>query len=75
VSYHPPADDSRSRRSGTLKIERGSHKRVNRIKWQQHTPLDFRIFVLILLLALIALAAWLLNHPPEAHHFHPHGPS
>jgi hypothetical protein len=56
VSYHPSSGNRRPRRSAVLKLDRGSHKRVNRIRWQQHTPLDFRIFVLVLLVALIALA-------------------
>jgi hypothetical protein len=75
VSYHTSAGGGRSCRSGVPEMERGSRKRLNRIKWQPHTPMHFRVFVFVLLLTLIALGTWLLNHPPEPNHFHPHGPS
>jgi hypothetical protein len=73
VSYQTSADGPRCGRSGGLKGYRGSQKRLDRIKWHQHTPLNFRIFVLVVVLTLIALATWLLRHPPS--HVDPRGPS
>jgi len=55
-------------RAGAGKIYRGSRTRLRRIKWYQHTPTEFWIFVVLMIVILIALFLWLTNHPPpEAH--------
>jgi hypothetical protein len=67
VSYHTSAGGPRTGASSAPKAHRGSHKRVNRIKWQQHTPLGFWIFVFVVLLLLVAGVPWLLSHLPHRH--------
>ena len=65
MSYRTSAGGPRTGTSGAPTTHRGSHKRVDRIKWQRHSPLDFRIFVLVVLLLLIGGVAWLLGDLPH----------
>ena len=55
-------------RPGAGKIYRGSRRRLRRIKWRDHTPAEFWLFVVFMLLILIVLIPWLIKHPPPAHH-------
>ena len=57
------------RRAGAGKIYRGSRRRLRRIKWHEHTPAEFWIFVVLVIVMLIVLIPWLTKHPPpESYH-------
>ena len=55
-------------RPGAGKTYRGSRKRLRRIKWYEHTPVEFRIYLLRLLVVLLIVIAWLIKYPPLEHH-------
>ena len=55
-------------RSGAGKTYRGSRKRLRRIKWQEHTPVEFWIYLVLMLVALLIVIPWLIKHPPPEHH-------
>lgn len=63
---------SRSRphlgRPGAGKTYRGSRKRLRRIKWYEHTPVEFWIYLVLLLLVLLIMIFSLIKHPPPEHH-------
>jgi uncharacterized iron-regulated membrane protein len=58
------------RRAGAGSVYRGSRKRVRRLKWQEHTSVEFWIFVILMLIMLFVGIPWLIRHPPETHHHH-----
>jgi competence protein ComGC len=42
---------------------------VRRIKWYEHTPVEFWIYLVLLLVLLLILIPWLIKHSqPEHHH-------
>ena len=55
-------------RPGAGKTYRGSRKRLRRIKWQEHTPVEFWIYLVLMLVALLIVIPWLIKHPPPEHH-------
>jgi hypothetical protein len=55
-------------RPGHGRVYRGSRKRLRRIKWYEHTSIEFWIFVLLLLLMVFVAIPWLIRHPPVHHH-------
>jgi hypothetical protein len=57
-------------RPGTSKVFRGSKKRLQRIKWYEHTSIEFWVFVVLVLLMLFAGIPWMIHHPPDEHHRH-----
>jgi hypothetical protein len=64
-----PGPRSASQQGWCGKIYRGSRRRLRRIKWHEHTPTEFWIFVGPVIVMLIVLILWLTKHPPaEAHH-------
>jgi hypothetical protein len=57
-------------RAGAGKVDRGSRKRVRRIKLWENTSVEFWIFVVFMLVMLFVGVPWLIKHPPEVHHHH-----
>jgi H+/Cl- antiporter ClcA len=55
-------------RPGAGKTYRGSRKRLRRIKWYEHTPVEFWIYLVLLLVVLLIVIPWLIKHPPPEHH-------
>jgi hypothetical protein len=55
-------------RSGAGRTYRGSFKRVRRIKWQEHTPQGFVMFVIVEFVIMVALISLFLTHPARGHH-------
>jgi len=53
---------------GAGKTYRGSRKRLRRIKWHEYTPVEFWIYLVLLLVALLIVIPWLIKHPPSGHH-------
>jgi hypothetical protein len=51
------------------KTYRGSKRRLKRIRWRDNTPLEFWIFVVLMLLMLFVGIPWLLTHPADHHPF------
>jgi len=41
---------------------------VRRIKWYEHTPVEFWIYLMLLLVVLLIVIPWLIKHPPPGHH-------
>lgn len=56
-------------RPGAGHVYRGSRKRLRRIKWHEHTSVEFWIFVVLMLLMLFGGIPWMIRHPPEHRHF------
>ena len=54
--------------AGAGKVYRGSRKRVRRIKWWENSPLEFWIFVVLILFMLFVGVPWLIKHPPTDYH-------
>jgi hypothetical protein len=50
-------------RPGRTKVYRGSRSRVQRLKWRDHTPLEFWILVALVALMLLLGIPWLIEHP------------
>jgi len=48
---------------GHGKVYRGSRKRVQRIRWQEHTPVELWILLVVLLLVLLIVIPWMIRHP------------
>jgi hypothetical protein len=46
---------------------RGSPRRIRRIRWQEHTPPSFVIFVVASLVVAMLLISWLMTHPQADH--------
>jgi type II secretory pathway component PulM len=44
-------------------VDRGSPKRVRRIKWRDHTPPGFLALVALTIALVLALIWWLIIHP------------
>ena len=56
-------------RPGAGKTYRGSRKRLRRIKWQEHTPVEFWIYLVLLLVVRLLVILSLIKHlPPEHQH-------
>lgn len=66
MRYHASASGHEGGRPG--KVYRGSRKRLRRIKWYEHTSVEFWIFVALMLLMLFGGIPWMIRHPPEHHH-------
>jgi hypothetical protein len=47
---------------------RGSSKRVRRIKWQDHTPPSFVVFMMARLAIVVLLISWLVMHLEAGNH-------
>jgi len=62
-SSGPPSSGSRPGRT-----YRGSSKRVRRIKWQDHTPPSFVVFMAAGLVVMVLLISWLTTHADTEHH-------
>ncbi len=45
-------------RPGAGKTYRGSRKRLRRITWSEHTPVEFWIYVVLLLVVLLIVIPW-----------------
>jgi hypothetical protein len=45
-------------------MNRGSRKRLHRIKWRQNTSVGFWVFVIFMLVVLFVGIPWLIRHPP-----------
>jgi hypothetical protein len=55
-------------RAGGQRSQRGSRKRLRRIRLQGNWSVEFWLFVLVMLVALFVLVPWLIRHPPSHHH-------
>jgi hypothetical protein len=55
-------------RPGAGKVFRGSRKRLRRMKWYEHTSVEFWIFVVLTLLMLFGGIPWMIRHPPRQAH-------
>jgi hypothetical protein len=55
-------------RAGVGRVYRGSSKRIRRIRWQEHTPREFLVLIVIETLLLVALISWLTTHPETGLH-------
>jgi hypothetical protein len=57
-----------SARHASRTLDRGSRKRLRRIKLRENTPISLIITALIVLAVMIITLAWLIQHPPAHHH-------
>jgi hypothetical protein len=55
-------------RRGAQRGYRGSRKRVHRIRMQDNWSVEFWLFVVFVLLALLVVVPWLIRNPPSHHH-------
>jgi hypothetical protein len=58
----------RSIRLGARKVNRGSRTRIRRIRLRENTPLEVLLLGIVLLLVVMAVVAWMLQHPDMHHH-------
>lgn len=49
-------------------FDRGSKKRVERIRLRGNWSIEFWIFVILMLIMLFVAVPWLIKHPIEHHH-------
>jgi hypothetical protein len=54
-------------------VYRGSRRRVNGIKWREHTRADFLLFVVFALPTIFFVLVWSANRPLPAPHLHRQG--
>jgi hypothetical protein len=57
-----------SNRSGALRVDRGSRKRLRRIRWRDNTPPGVLLLGAVLVIVLVALVVWTLEHPNAHYH-------
>jgi type II secretory pathway component PulM len=50
-------------RPGVERAYRGSPKRIRRIRWQEHTPREFVVLIVVGVAIVVALISWLVTHP------------
>jgi hypothetical protein len=50
-------------RPGVGRAYRGSPKRIRRIRWQEHTPREFVVLIVVGVAIVVALISWLVTHP------------
>ena len=58
----------RGNSSRPAKLYRGSRRRIRRLTWRGNMSLEFWLFVIAVLLAVILGIPWLIKHPPREHH-------
>jgi hypothetical protein len=56
------------KRLGQVTRERGSHKRVRRIRWRRNMSAELWIFLIGMLVLLLFGITWLVANPPRHHH-------
>jgi hypothetical protein len=56
------------KRLGQVTRERGSHKRLRRIRWRESMSVEVWIFVIGMLVLLLFGIPWLVAHSPPHHH-------
>jgi hypothetical protein len=63
-----PASGPQSIRSGAQKVYRGSRTRVGRIRLRDNTPAGVLVLGIVLLVVVIAMIVWMVEHPDMHHH-------
>jgi hypothetical protein len=51
---------------GRAKVYRGSRKRLRRIKWYEHTPVEVWILVVLLLVVLCVVISTMIHQLPHS---------
>ena len=49
--------------AGVGRAYRGSPKRIRRIRWQEHTPRELVVLIVVGVAIVVALISWLVTHP------------
>jgi hypothetical protein len=62
------ASGPQSIRSGAQKVHRGSRTRIRRIRLRDHTPAGVLVLGIVLLVVVIAMIVWMVQHPEMHHH-------
>jgi hypothetical protein len=57
-----------SSRSGAQKVYRGSRTRIRRIRLRENTPPSVLVLGMVLLIVVIAMVVWMVQHPDMHHH-------
>jgi len=50
------------------RFDRGSPKRIRRIRWREHTPPSFVALVVFSIAVVVAVIWWLMAHPEWVEH-------
>jgi hypothetical protein len=62
------ASGPQSIRSGAQRVYRGSRTRIRRIRLRDHTPPGVLVLGIVLLVVVIAMIVWMVQHPEMHHH-------
>jgi hypothetical protein len=62
------ASGPQSIRSGAHKVYRGSRTRIRRIRLRDNTPAGVLVLGIVLLVVVIAMIVWMVQHPEMHHH-------
>ena len=68
MRLEPHVSGSQPTRPGAGKLYRGSRKRIRRLKWQEHTPVDLWTLAALTLVMSLVLISWLSTHAAGDHH-------
>jgi hypothetical protein len=75
VRYYPTGGGPRRGTQRRGKLYRGSRHRIRRLKWHEHTSIEFWVVVAFILFVLFFGIPWLIKHPIDLHHRKPSGPA
>jgi hypothetical protein len=62
------ATGPKSIRPGTQRAYRGSPTRIRRIRLRENTPPGVLVLGMVLLIVVVAMVVWMLQHPDMHHH-------
>ncbi len=65
---HTSASGPQSIRPGAQKVYRGSRSRIRKIRLRDNTPPGLLLLGIVLLIVVIAMVVWQLQHPDMHHH-------
>jgi hypothetical protein len=55
-------------RPGYRQLDRGSRRRLRRLKWREHTPTEFWIMVAVVLVIFLIAVQAIIRYPPSHVH-------